>query len=191
MEKEYQDNFEHKLQEAALRLCTVYKMLDGSLLATDDIDEMLEKMLPEYLADAVPQIQDYPIVSVAWAAYLGMAIAHGWDTDWNVCSSTQYKSYYGERGFDDMDEHIVKNILHIELDSVEAKKIEDMIRRCSQLAIDYIRHEQIEPQSPRAFYIYVRAVRVLYRIGAALELKRLGYKFERINMSDLSGGICS
>jgi hypothetical protein len=31
-----------------------------------------------------------------------------------------------------------------------------------------------------AFHVFARAVKVMYRIGAALELKRLGYKFEEV-----------
>ena len=45
-----------------------------------------------------------------------------------------------------------------------------------------IRHEQIEPQSPIAFHVFARAIKVMYRIGAALELKRLGYKLELVNL---------
>ena len=36
--KEYLDNFEEKLQQEILRLCKNYRFLDGTLLATDDID---------------------------------------------------------------------------------------------------------------------------------------------------------
>jgi hypothetical protein len=43
-----------------------------------------------------------------------------------------------------------------------------------------IRHEGIEPQSPRAYHVFARTVQVLYRIGASIELFLLGYKLERI-----------
>lgn len=180
MDKEYLDNFEDKLQEELLRLCTSYNMLDGKLLATDDIDNQWNVLAPEYMADAVVQINEYPTVSVAWAAYLGLAIAYGWDTDWNFISKAAYQSFYGEQGFDDMDEHIVRDLLGIPLDSEEAQNLEAMIRRSAQTAVALIRAEQIEPQSPMAFYVFARAVKVLFRIGAAIELKRLGYKFEKV-----------
>lgn len=180
MDKEYLDSFEDKLQEELLRLCTSYNMLDGKLLATDDIDNQWNVLAPEYMADAVVQINEYPTVSVAWAAYLGLAIAYGWDTDWNFISKAAYQSFYGEQGFDDMDEHIVRDLLGIPLDSEEAQNLEGMIRRSAQTAVTLIRAEQIEPQSPMAFYVFARAVKVLFRIGAAIELKRLGYKFEKV-----------
>lgn len=180
MDKEYLDSFEDKLQEELLRLCTSYNMLDGKLLATDDIDNQWNVLAPEYMADAVVQINEYPTVSVAWAAYLGLAIAYGWDTDWDFISKAAYQSFYGEQGFDDMDEHIVRDLLGIPLDSEEAQNLEGMIRRSAQTAVTLIRAEQIEPQSPMAFYVFARAVKVMFRIGAAIELKRLGYKFEKV-----------
>lgn len=182
--KEYLDNFEDKLQQEILRLCTNYKFLDGTLLATDDIDNYWQVLAPEYIADAVEQIQDYPTVSVAWAAYLGMAVAFGWDIDWNTISKAKYKDYYGEQGFDDMDEHLIRDIIGIPLESEDAKNIEEIIRRCAQKAIDIIRREQIEPQSPTAFHVFARAVRAMYRTGAAIQLKRMGYKFEKVNLGD-------
>lgn len=182
--KDYLDNFEEKLQQEILRLCTNYRFLDGKLLATDDIDDYWQVLAPEYIADAVELVQEYPTVSVAWAAYLGIAVAFGWDIDWNTISKAKYKDFYGEQGFDDMDEHLIRDVVGVSLDSEEAKNLEEMIRRCAQKAIDLIRHEQIEPQSPVAFHVFTRAVRVMYRTGAAIQLKRMGYKFEKVNLGD-------
>ena len=44
---EYLNRFENKLQEALLRLCTSYHMLDGTLLASDDIDLHWKKLAKE------------------------------------------------------------------------------------------------------------------------------------------------
>ena len=183
-DKEYLDRFADKMQQTLLRLCTSYHQLEGVLLATDDITEHWQKLAPEYLADAVEQVRDYPTVSVAWAAYLGLAMAYGWDMSWEVFSKAEYKFFYGEQGFDDMDEHIVRDILGMPFDGEEAKSLEEMIRRCAQAAVDMIRHEQIEPQSPLAYYAFSRACEVMYNIGAALGLKHLGYKFTKVDLSD-------
>lgn len=183
MDKEYLDSFETKLQEDLLRLCTSYNMLAGVLLSSEDLStHWHEKMAPEYVADAVGQIESYPIVSVAWASYLGMAVAYAWDTDWATFSKAPYQAFYGEEGFDDMDEHIVRDLLEIPLDSEEAQELEAMIRRCGQAAISHIRHEDVEPQSPMAFHFFARAVKVMFHIGAAIQLKRLGYNFEKVSM---------
>lgn len=174
------NRFEEKIQAELLRICTSHGLLGGVLLATDDVTDHWDVLAPEYVADAVGQIADYPTVSVAWAGYLGLAIAHGWDKNWQACSHAPYTSYYGSQGFDDMDEHIVQHVLGLSLESKEASQLEAVIRSCAQTAVTLIRREQIEPQSPMAFHVFARAVKVMYRIGAALELKRLGYKFEEV-----------
>lgn len=181
------NRFEEKIQNELLRLCTSRGMLSGTLLATDDVTGHWDVLAPEYVADAIGQIADYPTVSVAWAGYLGLAVAHGWDTNWEACVRTAYKQYYGEQGFDDMDENIVQHVLGLSLESKEAKDLEAMIRSCAQMAVTLIRREQIEPQSPMAFHVFARAVKVMYRVGAALELKRLGYKFEEMQLPPYFG----
>ncbi|MBR5841566.1 MAG: hypothetical protein IKY64_02985 [Bacteroidaceae bacterium] len=183
------NRFEEKIQGELLRVCTSQRMLSGTLLATDDISGFWDTLAPEYVADAVGQIADYPTVSIAWAGYLGLAVAHGWDKNWQECLKTPYKAYYGEQGFDDMDEHIVQHVLGLSLESKEAKALEGVIRSCAQTAVTLIRREQIEPQSAMAFHVFARAIKVMYRIGAALELKRLGYKFEEVQLPPHFGSV--
>lgn len=189
--KVYLENFESRITDELLRMCKQYGSLDGTLLATDDIDARWNDFAPEYMADAVPNIASYPTVAIAWAGYLGMAVAHLWDGDWTVHSKDGYKSFYGGLGFDDMDEHIVRDIIGFHLESREAKNIEEMMRRLGETALTLIRRERIEPQSPMAFHVYARVVKVMYKIGAAIELKRLGYKFEQVNIPNMGGGMAT
>lgn len=189
--KVYLENFESRIMDELLRLCTQYKVLEGTLLATDDIDARWHELAPEYVADAVPNIADYPTVAIAWAGYLGMAVAHYWDADWASHSNDEYKAYYGEQGFDDMDEHIVRDIIGFHLESQEAKNIEQMMRRLGEQALTLIRRENIEPQSPMAFHVFARAIKVMFRIGASMELKRLGYKFEQVNLPKMPGDMAT
>lgn len=191
MDTEYLNRFEERLQQELLRLCTDYHVLDGTLLATEDLDNRWHDLAPEYVADAVEQIRDYPVVSVAWAAYLGLGVAFCWDEDWEASAQATYQSYYGEQGFDDMDEHIVRDLLGLSLDGEEARQLEDIIRRCGQTTVGLIRHEQIEPQSPLAFHVFARACRTMFRIGVAIELKRLGYKFEKVEIGRVPSGMLS
>ena len=96
------NRFEEKIQGELLRICTSHGMLDGVLLATDDITGHWDTLAPEYVADAVGQIADYPTVSVAWAGYLGLAVAHGWDKNWQEClleHSCQRHRNHGHFGF--------------------------------------------------------------------------------------------
>lgn len=178
------DRFESQLVEEMLRISTSRMLLDGTLLSTEDIDYCWHELAPEYMVDATREIAQYPTVAVAWAGYLGMAVANGWDKDWASTQKASYQSFYGADGFDDMDEHIIRDILGIQLESDSAQWIEKTIRVCAQTAVSRIRHEGIEPQSPMAFHIFARATKVMFRIGAAIELKRLGYKFEKVNMGN-------
>ena len=187
--KVYLESFESRIMNELLKLCTQYKALEGTLLSTEDIDARWHDIAPEYVADAVPNIADYPTVAIAWAGYLGMGVAHLWDADWAAHSKDGYKDYYGSQGFDDMDEHIVRDIIGFHLESQEAKSIEQMMRRLGETALSLIRRENIEPQSPMAFHVFARVIKVMFRLGAAIELKRLGYKFEQVNMPNIPGGM--
>ena len=182
MEKEqieYFDTFEQNLQIELLKLCTSHKMLDGTLLASEDIEERWKEYAPSYMEDSVSQINTFPAAAIAWAGYVGMAVAQWWDSNWERYAAEPYETLHGERGFDDMDEHIVRDILGLPLESPEAEKIEEMMRSCAHTAMTFIRREDTEAQTTKAFYLFARTTRVLFRIGAALELKRLGYKFEK------------
>lgn len=175
---DYLDNFEEKMRKRLLSIATRRNALEGKLLESDDLKDFWSRIEPEYMADAVPQIASYPTVSVAWATYLGMAAAYCWDVDWTTYSKTPYQGFYGSDGFDNMDDHIVQDILGIPLDSNEARALVTLIQSLAQEAVDMIRHEQIEPQSKMAFYAFVRACRAMFAIGTAIELKRLGYKLQ-------------
>lgn len=179
---EYLNTFEEKVNRELINLCSSYIKIDGILPSSQDVEKRWAVLAPEYMADAVPQINDYPTVSIAWAGYLGMAVAHDWDDDWEMYNDRPYKDYYGEQGFDDLDENVISNILHIPLDSPEAADIEAMMRRLSQQALSILRHENIEPQSRTAFYAYSRVLNAIYRLGASMELLRLGYVCQKVNL---------
>lgn len=180
-EQEYLDGFARRLQDSLVSLCTAYEMMGGQLLENDDIEcKFTDSLAQPYLADAVREYRLYPEAAVAWAGYLGMAVAKLWDADWQACQQVAYANLQGPRGFDDLDEHIVQHVLGYELDSEPARRIADILSNCAVEALTMIRHEGIEPQSPRAYHVFARTVQVLYRIGASIELFLLGYKLERI-----------
>ena len=170
-EQAYLDQYETRLQESLVSLCTAYDMMGGVLLENDDIESKFPDTLAHpYLADAVREYRQYPEAAVAWAGYLGMAVAKLWDADWQAFQQVTYADLLGPRGFDDLDEHIVQHVLGYELDSEPARRIADMLSNCAVEALTMIRHESIEPQSPRAYHVFARTVQVLYRIGASMEL---------------------
>ena len=108
---QYFDKYEETLQREILKMCSSLGMLDGELLASEDIDFKWKEWAPEYIAVALPEVNNYPDFAIACAGYAGMAAAHWWDEDWGRHHSAEFDSLLGPRGFDDMDEHIVQNIL--------------------------------------------------------------------------------
>lgn len=179
-ELEYYDNYESLLEQELLKVCSSAGMLDGILLASEDIDGKWSDYANSYMADAIEQINTYPQVSIAWAGFMGMAVAKWWDTNWQGNKNNDYSAFYGSQGFDNMDDNIVEKILGHKPGSFEAIRLSGTMYSCSQRAIAIIRKENIEFGSVKAFYILARTVKVMYRIGAAVQLQQMGYKFEKL-----------
>lgn len=172
---EYLDHFESVLSDGFVKLGTSCGYLDGELLRCPDLDERWDKELATpYVADAVANFNSYPDAALAWAAFLGMAVAQQWDIDWNGHKSDPYKSYYGPRGWDDMDEHVLYSML--QMDEEEARRLDDFYLGCSGAAQSLIRHEGIEAQTDLGFYVLARCYTVMYRLGITVQLRRMGYK---------------
>ena len=176
----YYDAYEENLLKELIRTCSSLGMMDRDLLASEDIDQKWKEWAPEYIAEALPEVNSYPEFAIACAGYAGMAVAQWWDQDWGRHHSARYESLHGPRGFDDMDEFIVQNILGLTLDSVDAKQIMNILLCCAQKASTFIQHEHIEHQTVKAFHIFARTVKVMFRTGASLQLKRLGYRFHKV-----------
>lgn len=182
MNKELIEAFESKLQQELLRFCTTAGCLDGELLNSPDFEEKWQSGMGEaYVAEAVREFNAYPEVSLAWAAYLGMAVAVSWDRGMVRFLQDRYEDFHGAKGFDDMDEHITRDILHLPLASKGAKDLAALLSGCAQMTLSLLRHEGIESGSIEAYHIFIRCCKVFFLTGAALELKVLGYKFTRVN----------
>ena len=177
---QYFDAYEENLLNELVRTVSSLGMLDGQLLNSEDIDLKWKEWAPEYIAEALPEVNSYPEFAIACAGYAGMAVAKWWDADWGRHHGADYSTLHGPRGFDDMDEYIVQNILGLPLDSAEAKQLVNILLVCAQKASTFIQHEQIERQTVKAFHIFARTVKVMYRIGAAIQLRRLGYKLHKV-----------
>lgn len=181
LENEYLDNYERGLLQELLDYCTSLGKLDGDLLESADIVGKWQEFAPEYFADAVRQINSYPEYTVGCAGYIGMAVAKWWDDDWAGHYDAKFSEMLGERGFDDIDDHIVADILGMETGSEEAGRLADLMLSCSTLAVNKIRHENIENQTVMAFHVLARTTRAIFKIGAAIQLASAGYKFEKVN----------
>lgn len=179
MDFEFLNQYESTLLQNMMRAASV-----ETLLETDDLTKLWDRIAPEYMVDAVPNIAQYPLVSIAWAGYVGMAFAHLWDKDVHLLDDVDGLSVYARlrsaRGFDEMDEHVVEDVLGFLLTSSTALRIDDTMRSLSRLGLDSIRHEAIESQTEMAFHVYARTVRTMFRLGVSLELARLKYYLTQV-----------
>lgn len=184
---EFLSQFETNLTDALLRECKEAGYSNGQLLIAEEMEEKWAEIAPEYMVDAVPNIADYPTVAIAWAGYIGMGMAAIWDSEeWSEFATRADAYFYmrGEKGFDYMDEYIIERFLGIAIESKEHGNLEALMRSCANRTLTMIRAEKIEPQSVEAFHIFAAATKVLFKIGVSVELKRLGYKYEKVNMGN-------
>ena len=170
------DRFEQLLEDGLVKICSGAGLLPADLVRCPDVDGLWDVYIKDYIADAVVNFNEYPEAALAWAGFLGLGVAWAWDADWKRYKDQPYRKWYGARGWDDMDEHILRDVLGLPLDSPEAKKISETLQSCAYAVLGLLQHEGVETQTARGFYLLARACTVIYRVGAAIELHRLGYK---------------
>lgn len=173
------DKYEQILQDGLLKVCKSCGLLEAGLLGSPDIDAKWEEFIEPYVGDAVHNFNDYPNAALGFAAYLGMGVAHLWDDDWIEHRNCTYTSFYGSHGFDDMDDNIIENILH--LDPLIAEKIKSGLLSLVEATQGLISHEGIQTETEDGFYVLSRSYSVFFKIGAAIELRRLGYHYSPLS----------
>ena len=177
----YLNEYELRLTENLLKAVG-----QAHLLISEDLLDLWKETAPSYLVDAVPNIAEYPLCAIGWAGYLGMASAKLWDKDPMLLGKTDGMDFYTRmrtpRGFDEMDEYIIEEVIGYLPNTNSWNKIEENMRTLSQLALDTIRHENIEPQTELAFHIYARTIKSIFSVGASLQLASLGYKYTQTTL---------
>ena len=168
------ENYSRELTDLLVEVATGNGYLKGDLLSSPDIDEAWMNYAASLYGDAVHNFNEYPEFCLACAGYLGMAVAHLWDKNWMQYKDSPYSFFQGVRGFDDMDDHITANILR------EGEKCVAAMESCSAAANHFLYKSGAEPGTAEAYRRFLKSMEVMYRIGAAIELCRLGYKFEKI-----------
>lgn len=177
------NRYEESLRKTLTEYLTSQHILEGRLLEVEELSEKWRTSAPSYMVDAVPEIAKYPLVAIAWAMYEGMAAAVLWDKEWSRYEGVEdfHKMLTEPRGFDCMDEYITEVLLCLPLGSAEANKLEDLIRSTAERALSLIRKEQVEAQSVMAFHVFARTTKVMFDMGVAVELRRLGYNYVKVN----------
>ncbi len=151
------------------------KAVDDRLPEAPDIEEQWAAIGEAYLPDGMREFQSYPTVSLGWMMYVGMAIAKYWDRDWAVYSKVDnlYRYMLARTDFDHLDDYIRDTVLG--LDAAKSDALQDLVRGAAELVNDRMRHLSIEPGTEMAFRAFVAALHQMYLMGAAMQLKRMGY----------------
>jgi hypothetical protein len=137
--------------------------------------------------------------------YIGMAVAKLWDTEWEVMeqreqsdasinsaesrqNSTEGQIYSklddlyaylrDKRGYDSLDEYIREEVL--QLTGVDYTVLEKLVGECASRVYNALMHQHIEPGTKEAFSAYVSCLHQLYLMGAAMQLKRMGYHMTKM-----------
>ena len=127
------------------------------------------------MPDGAREFQNYPVVSLGWMMLVGMAMAYYWDTDWEKYSAQKniYETLRDKRGYDDMDQTVVEDILGYKDEAAE--QITSLVAECASRVFGILNHEHIEPGTQAALGCYIAALHQLYLAGMAMELNALGY----------------
>ena len=168
--------FHNDLQQYLLSIGRI----DEHFPESPDIEELWPKIAQSYLPDGIREFAGYPIVSLAWMMYTGMAVAKYWDTDWQLYSQVDdlYKYLRDQRDFDHMDDYICENVLLMRPD--EHKRITDIVGECASRTHNLLFHQQLQPGTREAFLGYVAAIHQMYLMGMAMQLKAMGYHMTKI-----------
>lgn len=177
--KDIVEKFEEKVRTDLIRFLQEKGAVDEIVPECVDVEEKWGVIAREYLPDGAREFQNYPVVSLGWIMFVGMAMSFYWDTDWEKysCETKYYEPLRDIRGYDNMDEAVVEGLLGY--DGEAAEKVSELVAQCAARVYNLLSHEQVEPGTQLALGCYVAALHQLYLAGMAMELNALGYHMTR------------
>jgi len=172
--------FENKVFQDMHQFLLSMKEVDARLPECPDVEDKWEQIAKAYIPDGIREFSDYPTVSLGWMMYIGMAVAKYWDTEWEIYSKIEdlYSYMRDKRGYDSMDEFIREEVLMLR--GADYNHLEKLAGESASRVYNLLRHENIEPGTKEAFEAYVSCLHQLYLMGAAIQLKRMGYHMEKM-----------
>lgn len=156
------------------------KLLDERLPECPDVEDMWTTIAQAYIPDGVREFNAYPVASLGWIVYIGMALAQFWDKEWTIYSKIDnlYAYLKEKRGYDCMDDYIKEEVLLCTPEEGDA--VNDIAGELAARTYNALMHQQIEPGTSDAFEAYLACLHQLYLIGMSMQLHRLGYHMEKL-----------
>lgn len=174
------NQFEKNLREDLHQYLVMMKEVDEKLPDCPDIADKWEQIAKSYLPDGVREFNSYPTSSLGWMMYIGMAVAAYWDEAWDVYGKSPdiYAHMRDKRGYDAMDEYIREEVLKLQGTAFDA--LERLVGECASRVNNALRCQDYEPGTKMAFDGYLACLHQLYLMGAAVQLRRMGYHMEKM-----------
>jgi len=175
------EQFEQQLNNDLHQYLQSLNEVDERLPECPDVEEKWETTAKAYIPDGIREFQDYPSASLGWMMYIGLAVAKMWDTEWEIYGNIAdlYAYMRDQRGFDAMDEYIREEILQLKGD--DYARLEHLVGECASRVYNALMHQHFEPGTKDAFNGFVSCLHQLYLMGAAIQLKRMGYHMTKMN----------
>lgn len=174
------ETFEDKIHKNLYQYLLGEMAVDERLPECPDVEEKWVGIGNSYIPDGAREFRDYPVASLGWMMYLGMAVAKMWDDEWEIYTQIENLYVYmrDKRGYDLMDEYIREDVLMLR--GEESSDLEAQVSECASRVNSALMRERIEPGTKEAFDAYIACLHQLYLFGVAVQLKRMGYHMERI-----------
>ena len=175
------EKIEETLRKDLHQFLLSMKEVDEHLPECPDVEDKWEDIAKAYIPDGIREFQSFPLASLGWMMYIGMAVAKMWDTEWDVYSKLEdiYIYLRDKRGYDSMDEYIRQDVLL--LDGEDYTSLEKLVGECASRVHSALMRQRIEPGTKEAFHAYVACLHQLYLMGAAMQLNRMGYHMTKMN----------
>ena len=175
------ENFGDKLTVLLLQYLRQEGVVGERFPICQDVEDKWQNILTAYMPDGVREYNEYPMVSLGWIMFVGMAMAKYWDLDWEKYADKDdiYETLRKQRGFDEMDEYILEEVL--EFDEEKCKKITDIVAECACITNTFLRNQNIEPGTKAAVEAYLECLHQMYLMGMAVQLNDMGYKMLGLN----------
>ena len=175
------EKIEETLRKDLHQFLLSMKEVDEQLPECPDVEDKWEDIAKAYIPDGIREFQSFPLASLGWMMYIGMAVAKMWDTEWEIYSKIEdlYAYMRDKRGYDSMDEYIREEVLLLR--GVDYTVLERVTGECASRVYNTLMHQHIEPGTREAFNGYVASLHQLYLMGVAAQLKRMGHHMVKIN----------
>ncbi len=175
------ENFGDKLKVILLQYLRQEGVVGERFPVCQDVEDKWQEIAQAYMPDGVREFNEYPMVSLGWVMFVGMAMAKYWDLDWEKYADKDdiYETLREQRGYDEMDEYILEEVLCF--DEEKCKKVTDIVAECACITNTFLRNQNIEHGTRAAVEAYIECLHQLYLMGMAIQLNEMGYKMLGLN----------